>query len=379
MAGDKITRNTTLNVPDLDAGKKICIASAVYPANSGGDKNLDSNGSGTWRISDSKCYTIAKRPNLQVLGGSLYSSKNLVTSIAVKRNIYDVYPTTLISNANTTIFGSWVEHQVLAVGNTAGLASGASTGYFGSISTRTPKSGLGGSWEGTNVDYCIRVPLTISNTSSVRPCKNSSIAGGYANSTTQTTPVDKEKIIARFTEGADLTGIEYTKTSGDQTIGATTIAKGTTKVIHATGNITITGNITYADGYTDLTQIPKLIIYAEKNITINCNVSRIDAIIIAGKTNGSNGVVDTCPTDLSSQASIDRRDNSNQLKINGTIIANKLTANRTYGAAKGVNSVVPAEIIDYDTTLYLWGMRESEGATSGRLNATYLHEVAPRY
>ena len=70
---------------------------------------------------------------------------------------------------------------------------------------------------------------------------------------------------------------------------------------------------------------------------------------------------------------------SNQLKINGTIIANKLIAGRTYGAATGVNSGEPAEIIDYDTSLYLWGSPRSDVSGSGKLESVFQTELAPRY
>ncbi len=376
----------TFSIPDRDAGTKVCAAAAIYPANSGDDRNYNnSNGSGSWRISDSKCFTIAKKPNLQVLGGGVYSAKNIVTSVAVKRNLYGIYPVTLTSRDNTTIFGSWGEQQIVSVGNITGFASGASTGYFGTTSTnppasgRTPVSGLGGSKEGNNVDFCVRSPLTMANSTSSTPCVNRSATGGMTASSTETIPTDKEKLIARFTEGANPETITYDKIDGDHTIGATVTNRGLTHVIHATGNITINGNLTYQEGYTILADVPKLIIYAEGNITISCSVSRIDAVLIAGKTNSDNGVVNTCPTDLTNQAEIDRQINSRQLKINGTVIANRLIANRTYGAAKGVNSVVPAEIIDYDSTLFLWGMQESKGSNTGRLSTTYQHEIAPRY
>lgn len=412
MNGNSTTFPTSFNVPDLDAGQRICVAAAIFPSNSGLETNWDSvDGNNAWRISDSRCFVVAKRPNLQVLGGGMFSSDKLFTSVAIKRNIYGFYPVILNGSdkSNTTVFGSWVEHQILSVGNTAGIASGASTGYFGSSSTevpasgRTPKNGgldakgmfgLGGSYEGAGLDYCIRVPLTIANTNSAIPCKGRSIAGGYVTSNDLVGPSDKDKLIARFTQNTESSGIDYIKADGDYILGSTITPKGAIKVIHATGSITIDGDLVYEDNFTSLAQIPKLIIYAEKNILIGCGVRRIDAVLIAGRTNEADGIVNTCRTnfvpytgDITSAINwkhgstilVNAPENSNPLKITGTVIANKMVANRTYGAAKGINSVVPAETIDYDATLYGWGMRESEASASGKLQTVYLHEVAPRY
>ena len=65
--------------------------------------------------------------------------------------------------------------------------------------------------------------------------------------------------------------------------------------------------------------------------------------------------------------------------VNGTIITHEMNANRTYGAAKGSNSIIPAEIINYDTTLYLWGSNEADVSESGKLTDTYSHELSPRF
>ncbi|MBR3115702.1 hypothetical protein IKF30_00515, partial [Candidatus Saccharibacteria bacterium] len=66
----------------------------------------------------------------------------------------------------------------------------------------------------------------------------------------------------------------------------------------------------------------------------------------------------------------------------GAVIANKLILNRTYGAASGENSNIPAEIIDFDPSLYLWG-----GSSAGsedeednvEIQSVYVRELAPRY
>ena len=59
---------------------------------------------------------------------------------------------------------------------------------------------------------------------------------------------------------------------------------------------------------------------------------------------------------------------------------NKLFFNRTYGAATGVNSKVPAEIVNYDTSTILWGRAKSDPNNEHKnLTAVYTHEIAPRY
>ena len=84
--------------------------------------------------------------------------------------------------------------------------------------------------------------------------------------------------------------------------------------------------------------------------------------------------VKTCDSD-----NINAERNSIQLQINGAIIANSIDANRTYGAATGANSIIPAEIVNYDATLYLWGANRASVAESGSLSTVYIHEIAPRF
>ena len=82
--------------------------------------------------------------------------------------------------------------------------------------------------------------------------------------------------------------------------------------------------------------------------------------------------MNTCNSDVTSSA------NSNQLKINGAVITGSLLANRTYGNGAGAYSVIPAEIINYDSTLYLWGMSRANAEASGKLDTVYIQELSPR-
>ena len=71
--------------------------------------------------------------------------------------------------------------------------------------------------------------------------------------------------------------------------------------------------------------------------------------------------------------------NSRQLTVNGMIIADSLVLNRTYGAATSVNSSVPAEIINYDTSAIIWGKGMADANDFETLTTVYQHEIAPRY
>ena len=99
-------------------------------------------------------------------------------------------------------------------------------------------------------------------------------------------------------------------------------------------------------------------------------MTRIDAVLIAG------GVVETCKEGT---ANVNAKIRSNQLQINGVVIANKMLASRTYGAATGKKSTEPAEIINYDTSLYLWGVGLTNAHDTGKFATVYQTELAPRY
>lgn len=353
----------TYNVYDIPAGEYYCVVAAVYPYTVSSNTEMSRYGSDSWYVSEPDCSVVAKKPSMAVTGSGLYTAKNIMTTSPTKNNVHGFYDYTPKSKTNVTVFGSWVEQAVVVpVGRVSGLASGAATAYYSSNgNTRTPLAGLGGSKEGTSINYCYRVPLTISNSNCTGTMQQ---AGGYG-STATTKPKDKAALIDRYV-GEDSEGVEYEKV-GDYTFATTTIPKGVTRVLESTGTVTISGDIKYTDGYSDLAEVPKLIIYA-RNITISCSVGRIDAILIAEEN------INTCPT-----TDINARANSKQLIINGAVISNTLTLNRTYGAATGANSVVPAEIINYDSTLYLWGEAQAEADQSGKLNITYQRELSPRY
>ncbi len=372
MDGDSINSAIFINIPDLPAGSQVCLRSAVYPKDSGPATNInknyyDVNSPNSWAYSTQKCFIVAKRPSTQVWGGGVYSNGNIALTPSIKNNLAGIaeYPYSS-TGGNKIVFGSWTELSLAANGTVTGLASGAGTGYGNTNDATNPAaspSSLGGSAEGISPSYCIRSTLSFANNN----C-NSSV--GNLSSIQSNTSSDKSSLVSRFTntDSDEYTLEEY---NDNTTIGELIISPGETKVIKAQNNtITISNNIKYSSDstYSTLESIPKLIIYAN-NIDIDCNVTRIDAVLIANEN------IDTC----ANIEDINAEGRSNQLIINGATISDTLTLGRTYGAATGINSIIPAEIINYDSSLFLWSNQQASSNNTGKLTEASTRELSPRY
>ena len=377
LNGEQHKLQLTMQVPDIAAGSQICVAVASYPSSSGSATNWnDPEGSHKWRISKSRCFTIAKKPLFEVWGGGLYSGGTIKTSVMTKNNLKGIGNIT----GGKMVFSSWVEQIVNAQGIANGIASGAATGRASNVAG-------GGTLEGGSQNYCNnRVPLSLANYSSHATtgiCPNNQVTGRSGISAVIS---NKESLVGTlpnedaqsydYSAPATITLnnsttksiIRYNSTS-NLTINASTANTGKTHIIKATGNVMINGNIDYQGAtYGNMSDIPKVIIYGD-NITIACGVSVVKAILIAEKD------LNTCPT-----TDINARQNSRRLTVTGAIITNKLFLNRTYGAATGVNSKEPAEIVNYDVSTVLWGRAKSDPDNEHKnLTAVYQHEIAPRY
>ena len=314
---------------------------------------MDRKGSDSWAISDTICVKVAKRPSFQVWGGSLYSAGAVRTPASVKVNLSN---DSTINEDNRAVFGSWVEQSVVGNGIINGLASGAAT------------AGVGGSRESGNTGYCdVRVPLSLANYSS-RAILNGLCPSGTTGTTgksgikitrdydTTVKQIAGGKTIETYDGNYEISGGDFTNISG-------------TRIIKNNGNIIIKSNVTYSDAaISSLENVPKLVLYTTGDITIDCGVGRVDAILIA------KGEVNTC-----NNSDINSQENSNQLIINGMIIANNLVLNRTYGAGTGAASGIPAEIVNYDTSTIVWGGMKAEIEGGSELTSVYQHELAPRY
>ena len=363
---DDMSTKTQINIPDLPAGTKIRIRSAVYPKDSGGDDNLakdyyDPSSTASWAYSEWKEFTVAKKPSFQVWGGSVYSAGDLKLLASEKQHVdgHNDFNNILNNGGPFYVFGSWSELGLVANGEVEGFSSGAGTGFGSTEDAKlawggSGVSGLGGSEE-NSLNYCARNALSFANVD----CSENIVGEIEAGNTRSD---DKSVLISRF--------VDEIKVIGNIWNGPIE-TESATNVYRSDGDLEITQDIKYSDGknYGNLKEIPKTIIYVKGNILISCKVERIDAVLIA------DGDINDCYD----SDKINAKENSTQLKINGSVIADTLTLKRTYGAATGYNTVIPAEIINYDTSLYLWANGESDVVKSGKIVTAYQQELSPRY
>jgi hypothetical protein len=427
IAGSDNPKIINFNVPDLPAGTEICLSTAVYPANSGAETNWDNPaGSGTWsNWSSPACFLVAKRPSLQAWGGNVFSGGSMNAGLAQKKLLYGYTDNADVStniNPHTNapyVFSSWGELGVVSEGPVRGFASGATLGYvsnnngtlnpvpFASTLASSPntRSSVGNNPGGSRQsNFCKNSVLTFANDD----CSGGTASGTGGKDASEGVKVDVEALkaladpasiqasqkqevsgTARINSGVETgsdDGIVLYHSVNDLNLQGGDLARGTFKVVSSDRNIDITNNIYVRDGETfqNFRQVPKAVVYAADTIYIGCNVTHIDAVLIANRVVTCKNL-DTTKRNLKDQVSakISSKDNSNQLIVTGAIVAGKLYANRTYGAARGANSIVPGEIVDFDPTLYLWGGSstgsDDNNGFSGDMEVTYIHEIAPRY
>lgn len=336
------------NIAEYDVGTRICFALSVRQY---------THQTENWRHSALRCYIAGKKPKVNVLGGDLMVGRTVAgaNTPAAARVL------TSETQNSFGIFGSWSEYGIVPTGSIAGMRSGS-----GSVRGNTLNPNL----------------LTFANSgNNVATCGTSLGCYGQTGSlpdigsrfrTSTTTPVMTSRSLT-----SSATGVY--RGSGNITISASTIAAGKWIVINAPGaNVTIAGDIAYAQGpFSSAAQIPQVIIIAN-NITINDNVGNVDAWLVAPGTNNagtvSGGVIRTCNV---APAAISVSACANKLTVNGPVIANRLLMLRTNGAEKGEASGDPAEVFNFRPDAYLWALQQ--GVTSGRVTTVSTKELPPRY
>ena len=387
---DLVTDYDKTVVPDAPAGTKVCVIAAIYPSDSHGTPGSDiKRRSGTqegqvamegyngwsWNVSGATCRTIAKEPTFQAWSAGVYSGGMIDTSqrhkcVSAELRWGDY---SCSQTSNDRYFGSWTEYEAIAIGKISGFASGAGYG-FQSNPTSALTDGRSGGRSASGFKYGQVSNLTISNAAASKGTSNISTNKDFLT-----------KLKTRYVDEKSI--------SSSCDIPSFTQAPGTLKV-YACDTANINGNINAASvgTYTAIDQLPHVIIIA-KQINIARNVTRVDAWLIASNprtpnASSADGIVNTCMSFqyATAQPNETQADSecSEQLTVNGTIVAKKVYLNRTGGALPGPGSspsnqgsIDAAEIIDLRADDYLWAYSEAEDYHQA--TTTYMRELSPRY
>lgn len=380
--GEPYKRNVNIVVSDR-VGDKYCNTVGYkyeywYNYRIGGEDDWHyEDGRDYWFIAKPACRTVAKKPNLAVWNGNLYSNGDIQALSAERyRDTALAKATVTDKSANpTTLYGSWSEHLAVANKRAEKFGSGASLA--------TGSSAVN--------DFLQNSTLTIANNVD----KEEDL--GYAGIEVSTV---KEQLWQRL---KDHVTTELSGDWGGEVVPATSTE---TKIYHA-DTLNLLGNIENRNTYNSINDIPQVIIFAN-NVNIASNVTRIDAWIIA------DGTIDTCAktslsggfqngggslstgnlvigTAASTKNGAANQECAKQLIFNGPVIADTIKLNRSYGAE--VNSDIgtnftganndnskqqPAEIFNYRADAYLWSYAQS-GKFGSNLNEVYIKELPPRY
>lgn len=326
--------------------------------------------------SNQSCIPFHKgiQPVFQVRGSDLYIGRHFQGIGAAD------HTTSGIDGASS---GSWAEYGVFATGDVSNFASGAAygvsdkhpltfantispPGYF--ISTGLQKT----LWVIPEVENSITRDAYFSGSppAGEDPCTNTE-SKYYCTNISDITKLHSLQAGINYK-------IEKT-TSGDVEIGGGGVGSlhaGTRVVINAPNSkVIITDNVIYEDGpYGTVKEIPQIIIFA-KDINIKSNVERVDAwLITKPDSSGGGGVINTCVVSGAIKC------NQNRLSINGPVIADKISLNRTFTD----NSPIPqnpAELFNLpaSTYLYLVGKKSADNGNKPLFETSWSVELPPYF
>lgn len=328
----------SVNIPsNLAVGDKLCWV--VYVSNFEAARAPHE-----FRHSAPICLSIGKSPKAQFWGSDVRSGGTVATSSVT---------------IDGKMYGSWAEYAIRTSGQVVS-ASGAGLSGDG-------RTGLGSAFDYNR--------LTLGNTATPYGygalVPSSDVPGSFKNTA-------GASISGSFSV-SDISGEHYS--TSNLTITGGEIPVNGRVIIKTTGTVTISGNITYANGpYNGTTsKVPQLVIYAN-NIIINGDVAEVNAWLIANRTAGS--YVSTCGTVGSPTTWLDglnsRADNAcnRPLEVNGPITASHLYLRRTHGS-EAASRNVPAEVLNLRPDTYIWA--QSEAQKSGSISTQYIRELPPRF
>lgn len=298
------------------------------------------------------CLKLSKQPKVQLWGGDVRSGGDVATS------------RTLVGSA---LHGSWAEYAILARNRIASASGGALSADSGG---RTDPDYNGGSGRGHYNK------ITFANTSSPYGSYASIPQSAIPSSSLLTVPTSSP-LASSSSSIADLSTGDRQWRAGNLTITGGTVS-GKSIIINSTGTVTISGDIAYAPGpYSSTRDLPQLIIKAKK-IIINANVKNVDAWLIA--QDSGNGYLSTCGDSFNPAvnwlANLNSTTCTEQLRINGPIIADRLYLRRTHGGGRP-DYGVPSEVLNLRPDASLWA--SGAASKSSLIKTKYLIELPPRF
>ena len=278
----------------------------------------DNQPSGTQLASKIACVKIGKRPQIQLNGSDSYANEG--------------FTATQFSNIDLNhLRGSYSQYGLLT--NSGRVSNFGSAGYtFADPSFKNKACALAWANSGTATGNC--------NSNSLTPGRLT-----HTFYSALTNP-DKESYPGSLTSIPE--GTHYYTTSGNLTLGGTSLGSNRRVTIYVGGDVTINGNINIYGGtngqdnttsYTNPAAIPSLTIIADGDISINGSVERVDANLVT-----ENGRLITCQgsedSGTQTELGIGSTQCSNKLKINGAVVSKESPVlHRIFGSGNtiGVN------------------------------------------
>ena len=314
---------------DAEAGTRYCVALSISPYKMNSNQsqaeqakrereNLD------WRHSAPICIKVVKKPKVQFWGNGVYSKGGIRTSL---------------SSTKQGLFGSWVEYEALSAVKIRDFRTESSQNTRRLAIEDYTSTGIFGQGRSS-------IDSMIASVSTKFPRRN----------------IDDTNLSVEVLNG------------NNETLRAGITADKQTRVIYGK-NIQIANNIVNADRIVNRdSDFRQIIIIADGDITINQNVTRVDAWLIA------RGTINTCVVNGAQNANnVNTQNCDNQLRIRGGTISDSLKLWRTAGSDGKTRDKLtsPAEIFNQSADTYLWAQTQSGG--EGKIVTTYTKELPVRY
>lgn len=338
----------TVTLGGLTPGSRVCRSLVVTPKSDAGGP----------RTSAEACVLIAKTPYVHFMGSDVFAGGNFA-SVNAACNTQAKITTVGRSLSDGSGAGSVVEYGAFALGRITG---------FGSASRTLSGSGaIGGS--GRVLTFANSEP-TVTNLGfygQAQHCINDyssqfgslpTTGGGSFNVNTRGSGQ------WRMTSSTTLTG---------------QMPAGGQQVYYVQGDVTISGTgVTYPATYAGVAGVPSLVVIATGNIYVAPTVTQMDGIFVARGNGSTNGVFYTC-WPKNEPASITNPCNTNQLTVNGSVIAGRIDLFRSFGAsgASAAQRKDPGERFLQSPEMFIRNAITTTGRTT--IETTNVLELPPRF